>query len=92
MSAQRASILIFLIVVPFCVASTASDVELKLGGSAQAGNLSAGNTQSHVLSLTAGDFAQVSIETHGSEFVVIAYGPSGNKVRGFEVGPDDARR
>jgi enterochelin esterase-like enzyme len=90
LSAKRAPILIFLIVVPFCVACAASDIELARGN-AQVGNLSSGKTQSYVLSLTAGDFAQISIETHGLEFVVIVYGPSGNKVRGFEVGPDDAK-
>ena len=87
---KRTPILGFLILALFCLSSAASQVEL-VPGKPQQGALAAGKTQSYVLSLTAGDFVQVGIETRGAEFVSIVYGPSGSKIRGFKIGPENAK-
>jgi hypothetical protein len=86
---KRTPIVLSLIVALFCLSSAASQVEL-VPGKPQQGALAAGKKQSYVLSLTAGDFVQVGIETHGAEFVFIVYGPSGSKIRGFKIGPENA--
>jgi hypothetical protein len=88
---KRTPILVFLILALFCLSSAASEVELVLLGKPQQGALAAGKTQSYVLSLTAGDFVQVEIEMRGAEFVFIVYGPSGSKIRGFKIGPENAK-
>lgn len=87
---KRTPILVFLTLALFCLSSAASEVELVLG-KPQQGALAAGKTQSYVLSLTAGDFVEVEIETRGAEFAFIVYGPSGSKIRGFNIGPDNAK-
>lgn len=81
---QTTPILVFLILALFCLSSAASQVEV-VPGKPQQGALAAGKTQFYVLSLTAGDFVQVGIETRGLEFVFIVYGPSGSKIRGFKM-------
>ncbi len=90
MSAKRTSTIAFLILILSCRPSAASTVELAVG-TAQQGILSAGKTQSYVLSLTTGDFAEVSIETHGAQLVVKVYDPSGVEIRGFRIGPDNRK-
>lgn len=87
---KRTPILVFLTLALFCLSSAANEVELVLG-KPQQGALAAGKTQSYVLSQTAGDFVQVEIETRGAEFFFIVYGPSGSKIRGFKIGPENAK-
>lgn len=87
---KRTPILVFLILAFFCLSSAASEVELVLG-KPQQGALAAGKTQSYVLSLTAGDFVQVEMETRGAELFFSVYGPSGSKIRGFKIGPENAK-
>src|SRR5262249_38350203 len=57
-------------------------------GRPQQGTIAAGKSQSYVFPLTAGDFVQVKIETRGAALLKV-YGPSGRKVRGFYVGPEN---
>jgi enterochelin esterase family protein len=72
------------------VTSAATETELGFG-KAQEGVLAAGKTQSYALMLNAGDFVELKFEPHGTEVVVIAYGPSGSKARGAKLGPDDGK-
>jgi len=88
--AKRLLLLPFLILVFFCRTSAASDLELAVG-KAQQGTVAAGKSQSYGLSLSAGDFAEISVEARGSQLVVVAYGPSGSKLRGFKLGPENGK-
>jgi len=72
----------------FSIPSFASDVELALGKPLQ-GILSAGKAASFMVALNDGDFAQIKLEPHGIELVVITYDPSGSKFRGAKLGPDE---
>jgi enterochelin esterase-like enzyme len=87
---KRTPILVFLILALFCISSAASQVEL-VPGKPQQGALAAGKKQSYVLSLTAGDFVRIEIETREAEFAFNVYDPSGSKIRGFEIGPENAK-
>ncbi len=90
MPLQRTSMLVFVILVFFCLTSAANEDELAVGN-AQQGTVTAGKTQSYLLSLTAGDFAEVSVETHGTELVTTIYDPSGTKIRGFRLGAGNGK-
>jgi enterochelin esterase-like enzyme len=78
----------FSIFMLWSIGSFGGDAELALGKERQ-GTLSAGKTQAFTASLNGGDFAQVKLEPHGTELVVIVYDPSGSKFRGAKLGPDD---
>ena len=90
MATRQSYVLAFLAFAFLCRTSAASDVELPLG-KVQQGTVTAGKTQSYALSLTAGDLAEITIGTHGRQLVAVVYGPSGSKIRGFRIGPDDAK-
>jgi enterochelin esterase family protein len=70
--------------------AAAAATELTVG-KAEEGILSAGKAQSYALSLGAGDFVEINLEPHGAELVLIAYGPSGGKVRGSKFGPEEGK-
>jgi enterochelin esterase family protein len=78
----------FLVLALSCLTTAASEVGLASGKPEQ-GTIAAGKTQSYVLSLTAGDFVQVRIETSGVGLLFKVYGPSGSEVRGFYVVPQN---
>jgi len=90
MSACRTSLIAFVVLLLFSIPSSATDTELALG-KAQDGVLTAGKAQSFVVSLNAGDFAQIKLDPHGKELVVITYDPSGDKFRGTALGPDEGK-
>jgi enterochelin esterase-like enzyme len=68
-------------------APTPAQGDLEVGKAAE-GALSAGKTAIYGVSLHAGDFVDVRLEPHGSEIVLVAYGPGGEKVRAGKLGPD----
>jgi len=79
-----------LILIPFSITSFANDSELAVA-KIREGRLSAGKSQSFVISLKTGDFAQIKFDPSGKEVVVIAYDPSGSKYRGTTLGPDEGK-
>lgn len=88
MHAHRA-LLIALLTVAVCSRATpASDLELKLG-QVRESVLSPGQTQSFVVSLGEGDFAQIVLNPRGQTIVVKTYDPSGKPFRGAEMGPGE---
>jgi hypothetical protein len=87
-SAKQLSLVAFLILLPLSLTSFANDNEL-VAGKVREGMLSAGQPESFVVSLNAGDFAQIKFDPRGKELVVITYDPSGNRFRGATVGPDE---
>lgn len=80
----------FLILLLLSIASFANDAELSVA-KVREGILSLGKQQSFVVSLNAGDFAQIKLDPRGKELVVIAYDPSGSKFRGTRFGPDEGK-
>jgi len=87
LSAKQLSLIASFILLLFSIASFANDTELKVK-KAREGILSPGKPQSFEVSLNAGDYAQINLDPHGKELVVIVYGPSGSKFRGTTLGPD----
>ena len=85
MSAKQFVPIAFLILLLFSIASFANDAELSVA-KVREGILSPGKQQSFVVSLNAGDFAQIKLDPRGKELVVIAYDPSGSKFRGTRLG------
>src|SRR5262249_51744823 len=85
---KRTPISLFLVLALSCLTSAASQGYL-VPGKPHQGTIAAGKSQSYVFSLTTGDFVQVRIETRGVGLLKV-YGPSGSKVRGFYVGPENA--
>ena len=80
----------FLTLALCCLTSAASEVEL-VQGRPQQGTIAAGKSQSYVLSLSAGDYVRVRVETRAAAGLrLTVYGPSGSKVRGFYVGSENA--
>jgi enterochelin esterase family protein len=72
----------------FFLVLNASGTELQLKKT-ESGSFAAGKAQSYTLAMKAGDFAEANVDTRGIELIVTAYDPSGNKVRGFRLGPDN---
>jgi enterochelin esterase-like enzyme len=74
-----------------CGASAAApqppDTELTVGKAEEA-TLSGNKSHSYVLPLHAGDLIQLHFDPHGSEIVVLAYSPTGQRARGAKLGPD----
>jgi hypothetical protein len=74
-----------------CGASAAAphppDTELTVGKAEEA-TLSGNKSRSYVLPLHAGDLIQLYLDPHGSEIVVLAYSPTGQRARGAKLGPD----
>jgi enterochelin esterase-like enzyme len=87
---SRSSLALILIVLFTGTGLTGSDFGL-VKGKPQQGTLAPGATNSYALSLRTGEYAQVSLETHGEILVLIVYGPSGSKIRGFKVGPQEEK-
>lgn len=87
---KRTPVLMFLILALCCLMSAASEVKL-VQGRPQQGTIATGKTQSYALLLSAGDYVQMRVETHAAAGLrLTVYGPSGSKVRGFYVGPENA--
>ena len=75
-----------LVLTVLCRAVNAREVELKLG-QVHESNLAPGQTQSFVISLIDGDFAQLSVNPRGQALIVRTYEPSGRLFRGATLGP-----
>ncbi len=90
MSAKQFSPIAFLILLLLSIASFANDAELSVA-KVREGNLSPGKQQSFVVSLNAGDYAQINLDPRGKELVVIAYDPSGSKFRRTTLGPNEGK-
>ena len=88
MYAQRASLITFFVVAVWSRATLAGEPELKLG-QVRESSLSPGQAQSFVVSLGAGDFAQIGVNPRGQALVVKTYDPSGKPFRGAELGPEE---
>jgi enterochelin esterase family protein len=80
------SFMAFVVLMLSSIPASASGTELALG-KAQDGFLTDGQAQFFVVSLKAGDFAQIKLDSHGKELVVITYDPSGDRFRGTALGP-----
>jgi enterochelin esterase-like enzyme len=74
----------------FSIASFADETTLS-AAKVREGILSPGKPQSFVISLNAGDYAQINLDPRRKELVVIAYDPSGNKFRGVTLGPSEGK-
>ena len=75
-------------VIVFTSHTFATEAQLALREPEQA-VLSAGKAQSFMVALNEGDFAQIKFDPHGIDVVAIVYDPSGSKLRGAKVGPDE---
>jgi hypothetical protein len=84
--ARRGFLIGFLVLAVLSRATTAQEVELKLG-QVRESDLSPGQTQSFVISLADGDFAQVAMNPRGQALIVKTYDPSGKPFGGAELGP-----
>jgi hypothetical protein len=74
--ARRGLLIGFLVLAALSRATTAQEVELKLG-QVRESDLSPGRTQSFVISLADGDFAQIAVNPRGQVLIVKTYDPSG---------------
>ena len=90
MSAKQLSLIASFILLPFSIASFANDTELSVA-KVREGILSPGKPQSFVVSLNAGDFAQLNLDPRGKQLIVLVYDPSGSKFRGVTLGPDEGK-
>ena len=88
--AQRASLIAFFVVAVWSRLTLGGERELKLGQIRET-SLSPGQTQSFVVSLGDGDFAQIGVNPRGQALVVKTYDPSGKPFRGTELGPEDGK-
>jgi len=86
---KQTPILLFLILALSCQTSAASEVKL-VPGKPEHGSITAGQTQSYLLSLNAGDYVQLRVEPRSAGIRLDVNAPSGGKVRGFYVGPGDS--
>ena len=80
----------FLFIAVWGQAIPVDEFELKLG-QVRESSLSPSQTQSFVISLGEGDFAQIGLNSRGQPLVVKTYDPSGNPFRGAEVGPAEGK-
>jgi enterochelin esterase-like enzyme len=85
--AKRTATLTILLFVYSCFTCEAAENELVVGKTQDA-SLVAGKAQSYALPLKAGDFVELKLDPHGTEVVVLTYGPAGAKVRGAKLGPE----
>ena len=88
MCAQCAFLIAFLVFAVCGRAVPASDLELKLGQVRERAPSEA-QAQSFVVSLEAGDFAQIGLNPRGQVLIVKTYDPSGKPFRGAELGPQE---
>jgi hypothetical protein len=79
-------ILVGVLVIAVLSTTFAQEVELKLA-QVRESDLSSCQTQSFVISLADGDFAQIAVNPHGQALIVKTYDPSGKPFRGAELGP-----
>ncbi len=84
---KRITSVAILVLASFGQAFGGSSSELAIGKT-QEGILTRGESQSHALSLNAGDFVEVKITQQGAGLLLIVYGPTGSKVRGFRLSGD----
>lgn len=84
MYARRGFLILFLVLAVFSRAA-AQEVELK-PGKIRESDLTAGQRQSFVVSLAAGDFAQIAVNSPGQVLILRTYDPSGKPFRGAELG------
>ena len=76
MYAQRASLIAFFVLAVWTRATSAGELELKLG-QVRASSLTPGQAQSFVVSLGAGDFARIGVNPRGQTLIVKTYDPTG---------------
>lgn len=86
MYARRGFLIGFLVLAVLSRTTSAQKAELKLG-QVRESDLSPGQTQSFVILLAAGDFAQIVVNSRGQPLIVKTYDPSGKPFRGGELGP-----
>lgn len=87
MPRRNPSLAVSLVSTLFTLTIPALAAELQVG-KAQQGTVAAGKTDSYMLPLRSGDYAEVNVQGRGAALLVIAYGPSGAKLRGFKLGPE----
>lgn len=90
MNAQRVFLIAFFVIAVWSRATSADELELKLG-QVRESRLNPSQAQSFVVSLGEGDFAQIGVNPGGQELVVKTYDPSGHPFRGGELGPEEDR-
>lgn len=88
MNARRASLIALFLVVVWSRATSAGELELKLG-QVRESTLSPGQAQWFVIALGEGDFAQIDVNPRGQAFFVKTYDPWGKPFRGAELGPEE---
>ena len=88
MYAQRASLIAFFVLAVWTRATSAGELELKLG-QVRASSLTPGQAQSFVVSLGAGDFARIGVNPRGQTLIVKTYDPTGKPFRGAELGSEE---
>ena len=88
MCAPRVFIVALLVVASCSKSAPAGDLELKLA-QVRESSLSPGQSQSFVVSLGEGDFAQIGVNPRGQALIVKTYDPLGNPFRGAELGPGE---
>ena len=88
MYTQRASLIALFVFAVCSMAAVASELELNLG-QVRESSLRPGQTQSFVVSLGDGDFAQIEVNPRGQTVIVKTYDPSGEPFRGAEMGPEE---
>jgi enterochelin esterase-like enzyme len=87
---QRVSFVAFFIVALCSRVILAAEPELKLG-QVRERSLSPGESQSFLVSLGDGDFAQIGVNPRGQALIVKTYDPSGKPFRGAELGPQEGK-
>jgi len=87
---QRAFLLVVLLVAAWCTPTLPDEPGLKLG-EVREGRLSPGQSQSFVVSLGDGDFAQIAVNPRGQTLIIKTYDPVGKPFRGAELGPQEDR-
>ena len=90
MSAKQPLLFASLTLLLFSIALFADENTLSVA-KIREGILSPGKAQSFLVALNAGDYAQINLDPHGKELVVIAYDPSGSEFRGVTLGPNEGK-
>jgi enterochelin esterase-like enzyme len=70
--------------------SFANETELALAKTIE-GVIVPGRPQSYALLLNAGDYAELKVDPHGKELMLVTYDPSGKRFRGTRLGPAEDR-
>lgn len=81
--------MVFFLCLLFDSVLFANETHLQLGKTVE-GSLAVGETYSFTVTLNAEDFVQIKFDPRGKELVVISYGPSGYKLRGTVLGPNQS--